>query len=155
MRRRDREITDPLVMMDIMDRCDCVRLGLTDGNEAYIVPLNFGWSGDPEKGFRLYVHGAKEGRKIELLKKDPAVTFEMDTDHGLIEKEDGCSFSFHYSSIMGMGRARFAEGEEKADGLMQMIRHYTGRSDVPLSDKVMDHTSLIVIEVTDWTCKRR
>ena len=40
MRRKDREVTDFSKMIDILKSCDCCRLGLVDGNEAYIVSMN-------------------------------------------------------------------------------------------------------------------
>ena len=42
MRRKEREIIDFEKMVHFPDRCDCCRLGLTDGETPYIVPLNFG-----------------------------------------------------------------------------------------------------------------
>ena len=42
MRRKDREVTDFSRMLEIVQRCDCCRIGLVEDGEAYIVPLNFG-----------------------------------------------------------------------------------------------------------------
>ena len=43
MRRSDREVTDPKQIRDIIDHCTCCRLGFWDGQEVYILPLNFGY----------------------------------------------------------------------------------------------------------------
>ena len=43
MRRKDREVTDRNQIAAIMDSCDTCRLGLTDGQVPYIVPLSFGY----------------------------------------------------------------------------------------------------------------
>ena len=42
MRRADREVTDPVKIREIITSCDCCRLGLCDGERAYVVPLDFG-----------------------------------------------------------------------------------------------------------------
>ena len=86
MRRKDREITDFKQIMEIIDRCDCCRVGFCDDGQVYIVPLNFGYAEENGK-LTFYFHGAKEGRKIDLIGKAPKVGFEMDTDHKLNEGE--------------------------------------------------------------------
>ena len=70
MRRKDREVTDFSRMLEILYACDCCRLGLVDGGEAYIVPMNFGIARE-DGNLVLYFHAAKEGRKIDLLKSSP------------------------------------------------------------------------------------
>ena len=41
MRRKDREITSYDKMLEIMQSCDCCRIGLKDKDSVYILPLNF------------------------------------------------------------------------------------------------------------------
>ena len=52
MRRAEREVTQLGQMLEIMERCDCCRLGLGDGDSVYIVPLNFGWKRSEEHRVR-------------------------------------------------------------------------------------------------------
>ncbi len=77
MRRTDREVTDFDKIMEIVDECDILRLGLSDGNYPYIVPVNFAYKLANDKLF-FYIHGAKAGRKYELLQQNPVCSFEMD-----------------------------------------------------------------------------
>ena len=45
MRRKDREITDPAAIAEIIHRCDVLYLGLNDPEDPdypYVVPVNFG-----------------------------------------------------------------------------------------------------------------
>ena len=83
MRRKDREVIDFEEVTAVINACECCRLGFVDGNEAYIVPLNFGFEIKNEK-FILYFHCAKEGRKIDLIPKQETVSFEMDTNTSLV-----------------------------------------------------------------------
>lgn len=86
MRRKDREITDPQRIDEIISDCQCCRLGLCDRGRAYIVPLSFGLV--REAGRRVfYFHGAKEGRKLDLIRQTGWAGFEMDTHYKLNESE--------------------------------------------------------------------
>lgn len=92
MRRTDREVTDPEKIQDIVNRCTCCRIGFNDIGEVYIVPLNFGYQKNGDT-YVVYFHGAHEGRKIDLIKKNPKVCFEMDTNYKLTEADIACGYS--------------------------------------------------------------
>ena len=77
MRRKDREVTDLGAIERIIGDCKVLRLGMVDGRRPYVVPLNFGF--DLRGGvLELYCHSAPEGRKVEVLRRNPEVCFEMD-----------------------------------------------------------------------------
>ena len=64
MRLAKREITDPEVLKEIVEECDTVRLGLTDAEGMFIVPVNYGYEFTEKNGkaeLQLYFHGAAEG----------------------------------------------------------------------------------------------
>lgn len=79
MRRKDREVTDPGKIREIIAACDCCRLGLCDNGRAYIVPLDFGFA-EQDGHYTFYFHSAKEGRKIGLIREAGWAAFEMDTN---------------------------------------------------------------------------
>ncbi len=70
MRRKDREVLDETKIDEFIRNCDCCRIGFYDkeNDEVYIVPLNFGYSNVNNKRV-FYFHGAKVGRKIDLISK--------------------------------------------------------------------------------------
>ena len=83
MRKANRAITDFEEIKTLIDKCDTIRLGFVDGQEAYIVPLSFGY--ESENGeFTFYVHGAKVGRRHVLAAQnrrgcvvaDPCLRFD-------------------------------------------------------------------------------
>ena len=87
MRLAKREITDPEVLKEIVEECDTVRLGLTDAEGMFIVPVNYGYEFTEKNGkaeLQLYFHGAAEGRKADALKSQSPVAVEMDCRHGII-----------------------------------------------------------------------
>ena len=43
MRKKDREIIDKEKIEQIIQSCDCCRIGLVDKDKPYIIPLNFAY----------------------------------------------------------------------------------------------------------------
>ena len=57
MTRRELEITNINDILNILDNCKYLHLGLVDGDEPYVVPLNYGYTMEDEK-LTLYMHCA-------------------------------------------------------------------------------------------------
>lgn len=153
MRRKDREITDLTQIKEIMEACSCCHLGLSDEKYPYIVPLNFGFKEENGR-FTLYFHGAKEGRKIELIRKHPDACFEMETGYALKKDELACNHSAAFQSIIGEGTVTLLGApEEKKEGLRQIMLHNTGKADWDFPDKMLETTCVIKFEVAELACK--
>lgn len=153
MRRKDREITDFSKIIDIMKSCDCCRLGFVDNNEAYIVPMNFGYDITGEQ-IVLYFHCAKEGRKIDLIPIQSVVTFEMDTKHKLVEGKLACEFAYLYQCIMGMGALDIVSNEdEKIYGLKKIMAHYSAEERWMFNEKIVDMINVLKLSIKTMSCK--
>ena len=155
MRRKDREITDRAKIMDIIDRCDCCRVGFFDAEakQVYIVPLNFGYT-EEEGKVTFYFHGAKEGRKMELIQKAPAVGFEMDTNYKLNEADEACEYSARFQSVIGNGRMRMIEDMEgKKHALNMVMKHATGKDDWEYDENMLKVVATFKLEVEELSCK--
>jgi len=117
MRRKDREITDFNIILQVIDKCEVLRIGLADDDLfPYIVPVNFAYAVEG-KEICFYIHGAMAGRKYELMQKNGVCSFEMDCDHELVVKEDEGEATMYYKSVMGRAKVELLEGEEKVKGL--------------------------------------
>lgn len=153
MRRQDREITDYKHMLKIMSDCDCCRLGFNEEGGAYILPLNFAYD-DTDEGLFLYFHGAREGKKLELIKAQGQAGFEMDTKHELAASSNPCACSYLYQSIIGKGEVALVEdAEEKAAALKLIVKRYTGRAAESIPSAALDKTAVIRLKITQWSCK--
>lgn len=153
MRRKDREIADFDKMLKIMEQCDCCRLGFQDEGSTYIVPMNFGYQEERGK-VTLYFHSAKVGKKIDLLKAQPYVGFEMDTKHELVENEAACGYSFLYQSIIGEGNVSIIDDySEKIYALRRIMKHYSKKTEWDFRDDLVSRVAVIKLDVTKWSCK--
>ena len=153
MRLKDREITDFDEMTAVLDGCDCCRIGLTDDDGcAYIVPMNFGYVASAGS-LTLYFHSAREGKKLDLLKKCGKASFEADTAHKLVSGARACDCTFAYASVMGKGTVSEADGAEKLFGLERLTAHYAPSVPAVFSEKYVKAASVLVFKVTEWTCK--
>ena len=54
-----------------------MHLGMFDENYPYVVPLHYGYEMKDGK-LTFYVHGAKEGHKLDCLRKNDHVFVEID-----------------------------------------------------------------------------
>lgn len=154
MRRIEREVTELDEILSIVKACDVLRLAMIDmSGQPYLVPLNFGWEFD-DQTMILYFHCAKEGRKLEILRQNPRVCFEMDTDHKLTLTENPCRSSFSYRSVIGWGVVELLEGHEaKANGLKAIMRH-AGNENVTFSVENTRSVEVGSIRVEQLTAKQ-
>ncbi len=152
--RRELQITDINEIKTILDKSKIVHLGLVDGDEAYVVPMNYGYVMEDDR-LTLYLHGATKGRKIDLMKANPKVFFEMECDLQPFEGKTACHYGIAYASVMGRGTAEIVEDtEEKKKGLSVLMKTQTEK-DFTFNDKMAAVVAVIRIDVTEYTAKRR
>jgi len=155
MRRKDREITDLTEIEGILQRARIVHLGLVDGNAPYVVPMHYGYTLSDGK-LTLYLHSAREGRKLDVLRANPNAFVEIDTDEALISGgENPCKYGASFASVMGRGRAVIVEdADEKLFALDVLMRTQTGRH-FPMTAQMAQNVAVIRVDVDDFTAKRR
>ena len=149
MRRTEKEIKDRAEIDSIIRCSQVVRLGLSDDGQPYIVPLCFGYDGEA-----LYIHCAKEGRKLDIIRKNNKVCFEFDIALGIIEAEQACGWGMKYQSGMGTGTAHILDDSEsmrKALGLL--MAQYSDR-EFTFPDEMLNRTAVIKIEIESITGKQ-
>jgi nitroimidazol reductase NimA-like FMN-containing flavoprotein (pyridoxamine 5'-phosphate oxidase superfamily) len=149
MRRQEKEIKDPDELEDILKRGQLCRIAMVDDGIPYLVPMNYGY-----KNGCLYLHSAKEGRKVEILRRNNLVCFQIDVDYELEPKKDTCDWPMRYKSVIGWGRVHFIqENEEKLEALNNLLGHYTdARYEVPKGQ--LGKTAILRIEIDHMTGKR-
>ncbi len=154
MRKKDREIRDFNEIVEVMKSCDVCRLALNDDGYPYILPLNFGMEVVGGTIY-LYFHSALEGYKVDLLNKDNRASFEMNCKHQLqyVEEEGYCTMA--YESVIGRGRIRILDEEEKMEALKKLMGHYHKGKEAYFNPAAISRTLVYVLEVEKVTGKRK
>lgn len=125
MRRKDREITCLDDIFSVVESCSVVHVAMADGGSPYVAALNFGYDRQGNN-LILYLHSAREGKKIDILRKNPNVYFEMECINELIRgtPENPCGYSWRFASVMGSGQVEFLTDEAaKRHALNRIIQH--------------------------------
>ena len=152
--KREREVTDINEIKEILDKSMIVHVGMIDGDEPYVVPMNYGYTLEDGE-LCIYLHGATVGRKIDIIKANPKVFFEMECDIAPFEGKVACQYGTTYASVMGLGKAEVLETpEEKIDGLVKFMKTQTGK-DFTFDEKMVSIVSVIKITAKDFTAKKR
>ena len=153
MRRKDRQVTKVSEIEETLNKCKIFRVGMMDDHGIYVLPLNFGYFLDDSK-LELYFHGAKTGKKVELLRENISIGFEMDCEHELIEDDNPCEYSYKYASIIGQGKATIISNDlEKAKALNFLMKHQAG-STFEFNQKMLDTILVYKIMVENFSVKR-
>lgn len=123
MRRKDKEVTSEEEILNIVLNARICHLALHDDKYPYIVPLCYGFDHQGEKK-SLYFHVAKAGKKLDLIRKNPHVAFEIEKDVSIFRGKSVCDYSMVYESVCGVGTMRIVEDEhEKVYGLQCVTKH--------------------------------
>ena len=154
MTRREQQVTDINEIIEILEKSKVVHVGMIDGAEPYVVPMNYGYLLEDGK-LTIYLHGARRGRKIDAIKTNPKVFYEMCCDITPFEGEVACKYGITYASIMGRGLATLVEDvEEKKKALSILMKTQTGK-DFQFEDKLTTVVSIIKIDTLEFTAKKR
>lgn len=116
MRRKKQQLTQEETMVILREGTSGV-LSLTgDEGYPYGVPLSYVYDGD-----KLYFHCAKEGHKIDAIRKNPKASFCVIAQDEIVpEKYTTC-----YRSVIAFGSVRILENEgEKRRAIEELALKY-------------------------------
>jgi nitroimidazol reductase NimA-like FMN-containing flavoprotein (pyridoxamine 5'-phosphate oxidase superfamily) len=122
---------------------------MVDGDKPYMVPMNFGY-----KDECLFFHSAREGRKIDLIKKNPNVCFELDQLIKFKKAKIACDWGIEYKSVIGSGKAQLLDNlEEKIDALNVIMSQYSDRI-FEYPDEMLEKTIVIKVQIDSMSGKQ-
>lgn len=154
MTRREREVTDPAEIRKILDTCMVLHLGLVDDGMPYIVPMNYGYE-FMDGQLYIYIHGAKQGYKLDVMRKNPICCFEMECNVQPFEGKIACQYGTIYESVMGRGTVEILENpEDKIHAMTVLMKTQTGK-DFEFNEKLVSIVSVMRIKASEYTAKRR
>ena len=150
MRQQKRQLSRPEAE-EILAQGTYGVLSLNGGDGyPYGVPLSYVYLGNS-----IYLHCAREGRKLSHIRRDPRVSFcVVGEAYPLPDK-----FSMQYRSAMAFGQASEVKDEEKLPVLLAFLEKYStaeylekGRE---YAVKSLEKTMVIRIEIEHLTGKAR
>ena len=142
--------TDIEWIEEVINAAAICRLGMVDGDEPYVIPVNFGY----ERGF-LYFHSSLKGRKVKVLENNNKICFEIETDIDIVNAENPCESVVQGKSVIGSGIANFLEDDkDKIHALNVLMKHYTGRCDYEFSESALASVLVIRIDIKSVTGKQ-
>lgn len=155
MRRRDRELLDSVSQREILDGADACRLAFAVGGEPYIVTLNFGYEWEGPLPI-LFFHCARVGRKLDMMRANPRVCFELDVGHVLSKGAAPCDWGMSFSSLVGYGALRELEAEaERRAGIDRLMRHYGWVGEGGYNAAAIGATAVLELRVDELSGKRK
>jgi nitroimidazol reductase NimA-like FMN-containing flavoprotein (pyridoxamine 5'-phosphate oxidase superfamily) len=156
LRRKDREIINVEDKINIINQCKVCRIGLSENNKPYVIPLNYGYN-FTENILTLFFHSANEGKKIDIIKSNNNACFEIDCDTKLIEAKEACAYSYAFKSIIAFGKIIILENEdEKIYGLNKIMENQTGKKEMHNFPKeVLKNVTVYKMIVEEFTGKQK
>ncbi len=126
VRRKDREITDPKELQQVLKTTKYVTVALCMENEPYLFSLSHGYD---EARNSLYFHCAAEGKKLIFLKANNRVWGQAVLDFGVTDECDYAYTSVHFQGKMLL----IDELNEKEHAIEVLVRQVSLNPDVKLS----------------------
>jgi uncharacterized protein len=98
------------------------RLATSVDDKPYIVPVNYAFTGE-----KIFIHSKTKGRKLDNIKKNENVCFEVSEPHKLAKNKKPCDFGVRFSSVLVYGKAEIVEDPAmKAKAVLAIIEKYAG-----------------------------
>ena len=154
MTKRELQITDESRIRQIMDTAKVLHLGLSVNDEPYVVPMNYGYVMEEGK-LVLYLHSAVRGKKLDMIRQNSKVFFELDCDRIPFEGALPCQYGLSYASVMGRGTARIIDDVEEKKKAMSILMKTQTEKDFSFEDRLVSIVAVIRIDVAEYTAKQR
>lgn len=158
MRRKDREIASFNQIVEVMKRCKVCHVAFYGDDYPYVVPMNFGISVDG-KNVTLFFHGAKMGKKHDLIKKNNKVGFVMEDAHSIVTGPHvgACECTMEFECVMGTGVIEYVDDDEKTNALKTMLQQYhvSEGENYHFHDEVVPNVAVLQLRVNSLSGKKR
>ena len=150
MRRKEKEISDSKEVEEILRKNELCRIAFAFENEAYVVPMNYGF-----QEHAIYLHSSGEGKKIEMMHKNPQVCFEVTDTYALKPGDSACTYGSKFRSVIGRGLLSVVhDAEQKRVGLVAIMRQHTGQDEWEFDEKMVARTTVLRLAIREMTGKK-
>ena len=149
MRRKNREIANRSEIEEILYREKLMHLALSDQNIPFVVPVFYAFD-----GVSLYFHSASAGTKMDILKRNDNVCFEVCIQEGVIQSDEACDFEAKHRTVIGFGKAApVVDDAEKKKALDLIVARFTEKK-FHYSKENLARTQVIRIDIVSVRGKK-
>lgn len=157
IRRKDLEINDFDEIKYLLNKCQVLHLAINDNPSAYIVPVSYGFS-IKENEICFYIHGARKGKKYELLKKESNVSVELEIfeDYKVVDSEtklNACNIGCYYKSFIGIGLVNELNNKKEKINALNLIVKHCGFNDYEIKNENIKNTAVFEIKISNYSVK--
>lgn len=150
MRRAKQEIKDQKALEEILEGAEICRLSMLDGELPYIIPVNYGY-----RQGHIYIHSAPSGKKIDLLKNNKLVCFEVEDTVEIVKGPEACDWTTRYRSVVGYGTVEILSDEySKQEGLEVIMAQHGAPELIKFDAKNMNRMVILKLKITSLSGKQ-
>lgn len=161
MRRNEFDIQDKQSITNVLSECEYGTLSLISEGKPYGVAVNFVWYND-----RVFIHGAKEGRKVDAIKKSPLGSFLVVKPYSVIpsyfsQTLAACPATQFFASVYIQGSIKeLKTPQAKAIVLNKLMEKLQSEGkyepiayEKPMYTKMIDKTAIFELTPNHISCK--
>lgn len=150
MRKINQEITDKVIIEDILSQSKICRIAMVDNGIPYILPFNYGYQNNC-----IYIHSASSGKKIDVLLNNPQVCFELEYQADVVKSEKACKWATVYRSIVGYGKVEIiTDFQKKQKGLEIIMAHNGAPELIDFEAKQVESIIILKLSIEKLTAKQ-
>jgi len=150
MRKINQEIKDKATIEEILQNSKICRIGFSDNGLPYVLPFNYGYVDN-----LIYIHCALTGKKIDLIKENEHVCFEIEQTADIVKNDKACKWATIYRSIVGYGKIEILDGfEQKQKGLEIIMAHNGAPNLIEFEPKQVDSVLVLKLSIDTLTGKQ-
>ena len=134
---------------ELLYRAEVGRIGTINKNGSpYVLPMHFVY----QEG-KIYLHGLPKGQKIENIRANPKVCFEVDEMLSLLYEnvENPCDVNTEFNSVIVQGTAKIVNDlDEKRFALQKIVEKFTPHlKDMEIPMGMIGGTAVICVEIEE------
>ncbi|MFY9152345.1 MAG: GNAT family N-acetyltransferase [Prolixibacteraceae bacterium] len=150
MRKINQEISDKTTIEEILSQSKICRIAMVDEGQAYLLPLNYGY-----KNNCIYIHSASSGKKLEVLRANPQVCFEIEQQAELVKSEKACNWATIYRSVVGNGKVEILTDFAEKQRALEIIMAHNGAPElIDFETKQVNSIVILKLSIEKLTAKQ-
>lgn len=150
MRKSNQEITDPAIVEEILSKSEICRIAMIDEGMPYLLPFNYGYLDNC-----IYIHSALSGKKINALRQNNVVCFEIEQFEGIFKHEKACKWTTTYRSVVGYGTVEIiTDFEQKVKGLEIIMAQHGDPAIHEFETRQVNNMVILKLSITSITGKQ-